>query len=386
MENSQMKTKKLSRGHLIIREELPAEQMALLMSSINRLTRVQLRADQVYIRSMYLCSNRLCHQDWGRFSKEALEQVCKLIVGQSVMVGHDRTKLPIARFCHAEVVRREDDLVDEQGQDVYWVRAWFYWLRETSGARDLQLNIDGGIYREVSISWRYRHATCSICGKRIEECVHVPGKLYEGKRCFFYIHEIAEVLEGSIVYKGAESKTRFEGGQRERGASSDNQETFVQKKFLRKTIAQTIGRFERLPRWMCSMLIVTDRSESMIPVVLVAKEIGIRVKVLDLSNRGIVRGGIGGYDLIAESSEVIAGEVWDSIWVRAGEEALLNRFWWKALCRQARLCCWETDNDGNSEQIRSRLIGGLFPCPPWQLNCPSYSQDEGFHILVREEI
>jgi len=203
-----------SRGFLLRQAGVEVDRLEEFMAAINRLSIIPLQAEQVYIRSMYLCSDRLCLQDWGRFSPAALEQICKLVVGQSVIAGHDRSRLPIARFFRAEVIERPDDPMDEEGRPVHWVRAWFYWLRGTSGSKDLQLNIDGGIYREVSISWRYRKAVCSICGGAIQQCSHVPGREYEEERCTFTIDEVAEVLEGSIVYKGAEPGTRLEGGER----------------------------------------------------------------------------------------------------------------------------------------------------------------------------
>jgi len=77
-------------------------------------------------------------------------------------------------------------------------------LRDTSGAKDLLLNIDGGIYREVSISWRYKGGRCSICDKEIQTCGHALGKEYNGKICYFWIDNVLDVLEGSIVYRAAD--------------------------------------------------------------------------------------------------------------------------------------------------------------------------------------
>ena len=84
-------------------------------------------------------------------------------------------------------------------------------MRETGGARDLLLNIDGGIYREVSISWRYRGGKCSICGEEIRTCSHSPGQKYDHKRCYFWIENVLEVLEGSLVYRGADKNAELSG-------------------------------------------------------------------------------------------------------------------------------------------------------------------------------
>jgi hypothetical protein len=181
------------------------------LNRINQLAQTPLSRDQVYIRSMYLCSSQLCESDWCRFSDQALAQICQQVVGQSVLAGHDKQSLPVARFFKAVLVERPEVLDMETSLPTRWVRAWFYWLKETQGARDLALNMDGGIYREVSISWRYRGGRCSICGKAQHTCPHVSGEMYEGLRCYTWIDDILDVLEGSLVYRGADRKTGIAG-------------------------------------------------------------------------------------------------------------------------------------------------------------------------------
>ncbi len=170
------------------------------LTALNALSPTRLDWDDVFVRSMYLCSDRPCECDWSRFTPHALEQIARLVIGQSVITGHDRRSLPLARFFKAKTVER----TGPDGEPVRWVQAWFYWLRETSGAVDLLLNIDGGIYREVSIAWRYRHWTCSICGEEDGLCAHRPGEVSGEQRCLRVIDEIVDVLEGSLVYKGAD--------------------------------------------------------------------------------------------------------------------------------------------------------------------------------------
>ncbi len=181
------------------------------MSLINRLTQTPLTRAQVLIRSMYLCSSQLCESDWSRFSEQALRQICRKVVGECVLAGHDKRSLPVARFFKAALVERPDVPDPETGQPGLWIRAWFYWLADTQGARDLALNMDGGIYREVSISWTYRGGRCSICGQAPHTCGHIPGQVYDGQRCYTWIDEIVDVLEGSLVYRGADRETGITG-------------------------------------------------------------------------------------------------------------------------------------------------------------------------------
>ena len=181
------------------------------MMLINQLTQTPLTRSQVFIRSMYLCSSQLCESDWSRFSEQALHQIQEKVVGECVLAGHDKHSLPVARFFKAALVERPEVLDAGTEQPTQWIRAWFYWLADTQGARDLALNMDGGIYREVSISWTYRGGRCSICGHVSHTCGHVPGQIYDGQRCYTWIDEIIDVLEGSLVYRGADRETGITG-------------------------------------------------------------------------------------------------------------------------------------------------------------------------------
>jgi hypothetical protein len=177
------------------------------MNRINRLAPAELSSDQIYVRSMYLCSTQPCDSDGCQFSNNALYEIAHKIIGQSVLSGHDRSRLPLARFYKAMVVK----IQNEQSEPIHVVRAWFYWLRDTSRAKDLLLNIDGGIYREVSLSWRFDRWRCSICNAENGQCAHQVGTSYEGKTCYRLIDHILDVLEGSLVYKAADSNSTLSG-------------------------------------------------------------------------------------------------------------------------------------------------------------------------------
>jgi hypothetical protein len=178
------------------------------LNRINAIAPTPLRAEQLHVRSMYLCSTQPCAADGCQFTKNALEQIAELILGQSVMCAHNRNSLPLARFYKAQVVSRR---VPEMDEPVYFVRAWFYWMRDTSGAKDLLVNIDGGIYREVSLSWRYNTWFCSVCMAKDSECGHRVGEVVDGQTCFRLIDCVQDVLEGSLVYKAADRETFLAG-------------------------------------------------------------------------------------------------------------------------------------------------------------------------------
>ncbi len=190
---------------------------------INRLAPKPLSAEQVYVRSMFLCSNQLCLADGCRFTRNGLEEIAQKIIGQSVLTGHNRTSLPLARFFKAQVVQKGEDA---EGEPVLFVQAWFYWLRETSGAKDLLLNIDGGVYREVSLAWKYNRWRCSICHAENGMCPHRVGERYDDRLCYRLIDHIVDVLEGSLVYKSADRNT-FLSGMRGAGFGTEDEPVFL---------------------------------------------------------------------------------------------------------------------------------------------------------------
>ena len=375
-------------GVLLRQDSYPESQQDQFMEWINRLARRPLRPEQVYIRSMYLCSDRLCAQDWGRFNLGALEQICKMIIGQSVIVGHDRSRLPIARFFYAEIVQRKDDLVDELGEPVHWVRAWFYWLKDTQGARDLMLNIDGGIYREVSISWRYRLALCSICGKSIQDCSHVPGKFYGERRCTFTIEEIAEVLEGSIVYKGAETRTGFGGSHQ----SEMNSRQVVVEERLPLRDPENLERYriflDRQSRCIRSLLVVTDCPEDTFPLFWLGKQSGLQARGWIVGEAVSVQTKLGGIDWQTPGAFESGCIDPDLLWIRLRnpENIQGQEPWWKRLCQQVRFCLWDVGEDVGCPLIRKDLLRKYFHSPPWQIRTVGEPEAGQPIELVREAL
>ncbi|MFQ5607060.1 MAG: hypothetical protein ACE5GA_03865, partial [Candidatus Zixiibacteriota bacterium] len=144
-----------------------------------------LSADQVIVRSLLLASDATNHYG-GRFAGDELRRIAELAVDSPVLVGHRKDTLPIARVFRASVINHE-------GQR--WAKAFFYWLRESSGSETLAANIDGGVYKECSLGFTFLRAECSICGADIRSCPHTPdaaipdsvrSKQSDGQDCVYY--------------------------------------------------------------------------------------------------------------------------------------------------------------------------------------------------------
>lgn len=173
---------------------------------VNLYTQKQLGRDDVFIRSMWIC-NDMIDSYFSRFNSKTLQVLAEKIVGQAVLIGHQKDTLPVGRFFKAQKVTREDRHE--------WLRAWFYWPKDMDKVGDaiLSRGIETGLYRECSISWVYKKAICSICGQDIRNCEHIPGKEYaiDGKvrLCWYETDDITDVLEGSFVFKGGQHGTSF---------------------------------------------------------------------------------------------------------------------------------------------------------------------------------
>jgi hypothetical protein len=161
-----------------------------------------LAPDDINIRTMYIVSDRV-NSYGGCFPADEHLQLINLLIDAPVLVGHRKDSLPIARNFYAEPVARDG---------ANWVKAYFYWLKNSEPGEELRRNIDGGIYKECSISFIFGFPECSICGADIRECRHRPFVTYdtesgEKKEAYFNYRRIEKVLETSLVYRGSVSDT-----------------------------------------------------------------------------------------------------------------------------------------------------------------------------------
>lgn len=181
-------------------EEYPDHLVTLIEKNIDPPSPVT-RSD-IYIRAMYVVSDQV-NSFGGCFDVTDHAQLAELMLDAPVMIGHRKDQLPLGRVFHAVVAERDG---------TPWVKAYFYWLRSSSGADELRDNIDGGVYKECSVAFTYLTPECSICGKDIRQCPHQPFQVYrsdgESRECHFVYRDLDRVLEISLVYRGAVPNTR----------------------------------------------------------------------------------------------------------------------------------------------------------------------------------
>lgn len=204
-----------------------------------------LSAEQVVVRNMLLCHDQY-DRTYERFPKSYLERFTETLPGKSVLSGHDSGgysgagALPLARFFRAETETRNEEIpvpvrgrrvmrmgnyaasksaevvpnFEPRQMDVTFLRAGFYFPNDDA-AKGLLNRIDLGVYRSVSIGFRYDDLNCDLCNASYlrSDCPHILGwELVDGPvvTCTYSGDaQRAEALEGSIVYLGAQPQARL---------------------------------------------------------------------------------------------------------------------------------------------------------------------------------
>lgn len=171
---------------------------ALISDSINPPSPLSL--DDIHIRAMRLVSDEV-NDHGGRFPREEHQRLCDLLIDSPVMIGHDHSRLPVARNFAARCV--------DEGERS-WVEVWFYWMKGDGPHHDqLASDIDSGVVKEGSIGFEFDLPQCSICAKDIRTCEHIPGFDYSGVTAHYEYRGIQRVLETSLVYRGATPGTHI---------------------------------------------------------------------------------------------------------------------------------------------------------------------------------
>ncbi len=153
-----------------------------------------LTPDEYAVFSLDLCHDQV-DRHHSRFPTEELERISALTPGRPLMERHDlRGSLPRGTFFRSRVTAHS-------GRSV--VRPDVYVLRTPENAGFI-LSIEGGVYRETSIGFAFRTPECSVCGKDLRTCDHVPGRSYSGEVCHYIMRDVLEVIEGSVVASGSQ--------------------------------------------------------------------------------------------------------------------------------------------------------------------------------------
>lgn len=167
------------------------------MAKINKYALETLQADQVHVRKFLLAHNMI-DRDNERFPEGLLDDFAKTLPGKSFLFGHSRNSPGKGLWFEAEMkeispaefqeLTGEEARLPEGVKTVNALMASAYLMKIPANEETLA-NIDGGVYRHVSIGF---HASDI---KKVEE---KSGSYY------WEYSSPGEALEGSIVWLGAQ--------------------------------------------------------------------------------------------------------------------------------------------------------------------------------------
>ncbi|MBW7572721.1 hypothetical protein [Caproiciproducens faecalis] len=169
------------------------------LRKINRYTRREFTAEEIYTFSVVLCDNEI-DRDGERFTEEALQKLAVLFVGKTGIFNHSmQTQNQTARIYDCAVER--DGERTTQTEEPYCRLVAQAYLPKSDKNSDLILELDSGIKKEVSVGCAVGKVTCSICGADLKQggCTHVKGKTYGGKTCCAVLSEPTDAYEWSFV-------------------------------------------------------------------------------------------------------------------------------------------------------------------------------------------
>lgn len=167
------------------------------LEQINQLTRREFSQEELYCFRVVLCDNDVDRQ-MERFDEETLEQLARMFVGKTGICDHQpKTANQLARIYQAQV-EYFPGKTNLLGEPYCAVVAKAYMVR-TESNRDLILEIEAGIKKEVSVGCAMGRKVCSVCGEEYGTCGHRKGEHYDGTLCCAILKEPMDAYEFSFV-------------------------------------------------------------------------------------------------------------------------------------------------------------------------------------------
>lgn len=204
-----------------------------LTRDVNKYALRPLAPGDFRVFTMDLCNNQIDHH-FSRFPEEELSRMVDMVPGRPLMELHDRAnRLPRGTFFRSALA---------QEGDVVSIRADVYVLNIQEN-QAMIANIDGGVYRETSVGFSFGTPECSVCGKDIRNCKHVPGNQYKGESCHYVMRDVSEIIEGSLVPAGSQG-TRFVAARSDTPEVPDYADYAAQIEALKDQLSATRLRLE----------------------------------------------------------------------------------------------------------------------------------------------
>jgi hypothetical protein len=204
---AELQTEKLQMKAMVATKEL-SDITEDDLSLINKHSRRELKAEEVYVYPIILCDNE-GDRDYEYFTKKDLEMLAPLFIGKTFIQDHAwKSGNQHSRIYKTEVIDAPGKAIQSKtklhGQQYSQLKGWAYTIRK--GHEDLIENIEAGILKEVSVGFSVKDLECDICGNSFfdyDNCKHWPGKSYKvnGQEytCYLHMKEPREAYEVSFV-------------------------------------------------------------------------------------------------------------------------------------------------------------------------------------------
>lgn len=169
------------------------------LEKINSMTRREFSEDELYCFRVVLCDNDIDRQ-MEQFDVQTLEELAGLFLGKTGIFDHEPSVRNQQARIYETSVENFPGKLNSLGEPYYALVAKAYMVR-TEGNRDLILEIEAGIKKEVSVGCSVAQRLCSICQRERDSfhCEHIPGEVYDGKLCYTILHGALDAYEWSFV-------------------------------------------------------------------------------------------------------------------------------------------------------------------------------------------
>ena len=169
------------------------------MEKISRYTRREFAPEELYLFRVALCDNEI-DRDGERFTISALRGLAELYRGKTGIFDHSGRGTDQSARIYDTCVEVDPDRRTSVGEPYARLIGSAY-LPRTEKNKDLILELEAGIKKEVSVGCAVASVTCSICGAdwRKGGCSHQKGEVYDGKLCCAVLDQPTDAYEWSFV-------------------------------------------------------------------------------------------------------------------------------------------------------------------------------------------
>lgn len=177
---------------------------------IMQFTRKPFAEEELYVFRVMLCNNDI-DRDNEKFSVAALNELAPLFIGKTGIKDHSMKSDDQTARIFDTSVEKISGRKTADGELFYALFAKAYMVRSAE-TQTIIRDIDAGIKKEVSVSCSMAQCLCSICGedKRKSRCTHIPGRDYDGRRCYNILSGAQDAYEFSFVAVPAQREAGVE--------------------------------------------------------------------------------------------------------------------------------------------------------------------------------